>query len=307
MKELLHTNRFLVIAILLLGLGYQALEGLLIKRMVHRQRADFTYFDGIKTSIYVAFYRVVTFGAGTFISEVAFYHKKKLPYSNSVGIAMFRLMLYKFTLVVYALVSLLFFGYELYQRQPKAFYFVLLGCIVTSGIVGLLLALTFSETIQRLNTNLTKKILRKPSIHQKIDQFNDQIEALRTTIKELVLQPKAFIELLGLSLLKMSFWYAIPVIFLCFHPHDVSLLFCFAAMTFAVILAGVLPAPAGIGSFEFVYLFMFQGLFGTVEAASSLVLYRVASYILPFVLGSGYVIWDKKQTLTKEFKDIRQN
>lgn len=301
--ELLHTNLFLVLALLLFGTGYQLIEGYLIKRIV--QRPDFSFWNGVSTSIYVAFYRVVTFGAGTFISEVAFYHKKTIAYSESVGLAMFRLMLYKVTLVVYALLALLFFGPTLYQSNQKAFWFVLLGCVVTCGIVGILLALTFSVRIQHFNTKLVKTLIKKPKWIKKIDEFNDQVDALRQTIKDLLLKPRVFAQLLLISVLKLSCWYIIPAIYLVFNPSDLTYSYAVAAIAFSVVLAGVLPALAGIGSFEFVYLFMFQPLLGTVATASSLVLYRFATYVFPFLLGAGYVFWDKKQTLTKEFQTMR--
>lgn len=164
-EELLHTKLALVIGLIVLGLAYQLIEGVLIKLII--RRPHFSVVDGIFTSLYVAFYRVVTFGAGTFISEVAFYHKKKISYSESVGLAMFRLMLYKLTLVVYAVFSLLLFGSILYTTQSKAFWFVLLGSIMTLSIVALLLLLTFSQTIQAWNTKLAKQILRKPKWIQK--------------------------------------------------------------------------------------------------------------------------------------------
>ncbi|MHC9000774.1 lysylphosphatidylglycerol synthase transmembrane domain-containing protein [Enterococcus bulliens] len=303
-EELLHTKLALVIGLIVLGLAYQLIEGVLIKQII--RRPHFSVVDGIFTSLYVAFYRVVTFGAGTFISEVAFYHKKKISYSESVGLAMFRLMLYKLTLVVYAVFSLLLFGSILYTTQSKAFWFVLLGSIMTLSIVALLLLLTFSQTIQAWNTKLAKQILRKPKWIQKIDEFNAQVDALRQTVKILLLTPRVFFQLLLISLVKLATWYLIPVLYLYFNPNDVSFFFVFGAISFAVILAGVLPAPAGIGSFEFVYLFMFQPLFGTVETASSLVLYRFATYVLPFLLGAVYVFWDKQRTLKQEFKEMRQ-
>ncbi len=88
-------------------------------------------------------------------------------------------------------------------------------------------------------------------------------------------------------------------------PIDFLLTFSF--ISFAVVLSGVIPTPAGIGSFEFVYLLLFRPLVGTVDAFSSLLLYRFSSFILPFIYGLFYVIADRRKVIKQEIQDVKNN
>ena len=72
-----------------------------------------------------------------------------------------------------------------------------------------------------------------------------------------------------------------------------------------MILSGVIPTPAGIGSFEFVYMLLFGPMVGTVDAASSMLLYRFATFIWPFVIGFVYVILEKRKTMSAELEELK--
>lgn len=88
------------------------------------------------------------------------------------------------------------------------------------------------------------------------------------------------------------------------HPH-LDFLLTFSFISFAVVLSGVLPTPAGIGSFEFVYLLLFRPVVGTVDAVSSLLLYRFGSFILPFIYGFFYVIAERRNILRQEIHEVK--
>ncbi len=60
-----------------------------------------------------------------------------------------------------------------------------------------------------------------------------------------------------------------PYIFFVENHPNIDFLLTFSFISFAVVLSGVIPTPAGIGSFEFVYLLLFKPLVGTVDAVSS--------------------------------------
>ncbi len=62
-------------------------------------------------------------------------------------------------------------------------------------------------------------------------------------------------------------------------------------------LSGVIPTPAGIGSFEFVYLLLFRPVVGTVDAFSSILFYRFSSFILQFIYGFVYVIAERLRVI----------
>lgn len=55
-----------------------------------------------------------------------------------------------------------------------------------------------------------------------------------------------------------------------------------AITALSVMLAAVIPAPAGIGSTEFVFTGLFAGIVGTGIAGSASLLYRFATFVFHF-------------------------
>ena len=66
-----------------------------------------------------------------------------------------------------------------------------------------------------------------------------------------------------------------------------------AITALSVMLAAVIPAPAGVGSTEFVFTGLFAGIVGTGIAGSASLLYRFATFVFPFLIGVAVVITRK--------------
>src|SRR5699024_4102099 len=92
--ELKSTKVSLLIIITFLGILYQYFEGCVMKEIVKDFTTDFTPWDGMLTSFYASFTRIVTFGAGTFVAEVNYYMKKKIKMSQGIGASVLRMIMY---------------------------------------------------------------------------------------------------------------------------------------------------------------------------------------------------------------------
>ena len=64
-------------------------------------------------------------------------------------------------------------------------------------------------------------------------------------------------------------------------------------MTVSYMLAGVIPAPSGIGSLEFVFLLFFNEFTDSSINIPAILLFRFAIWIVPFFVGGFIVIIDK--------------
>ena len=71
--QLMETSWLVLIAVIFFGVVYQFAEGRSIKEIARYFNKDFTTVDGFFTSCYVAFYRIISFGTGTLLSEIYFY------------------------------------------------------------------------------------------------------------------------------------------------------------------------------------------------------------------------------------------
>ena len=306
LTQLLKTSFKVALLVLILGIGYQLVEGRSIKAIASCFNNNFTIKDGFFTSCYVAFYRVISFGAGTLVSEVYFYKKKGLALSQGIGVTALHMIMYKTAVIFFALIGLCLQFSLFYEKAPKMIPFIILGIVVTLLINLVLLILSSSLKLQIVLIKWTNKHFKRPKLRDWVDQCNIQIYSLRETVQTITKDRSAIGRIFGWNLLKLVFWYTIPYFVLLENHPNVNFLLVFSFTSFAVILSGIIPTPAGIGPFEFVYLLLFKPLVGTVDAVSSLLLYRFASFVLPFLIGLVYVLVDKRRELKQQLSEVRK-
>ncbi|MGX7196143.1 lysylphosphatidylglycerol synthase transmembrane domain-containing protein [Enterococcus olivae] len=303
--ELTDTKPMILFAVIFLGLAYQFFEGWTIRAIIHGFSEKFRIIDGMLTAFYVAFYRVITFGAGTLISEVNFYKRKGLKVSQGMGVTALHLMMYKSAILTFAFLGLVLQFPTLYTHAPRMIPLVLTGMIMTAAIVLFFLTVSISVNLQVFLLVICNKWLKSKKLRTLVDQCNLQIYSLRETVSSILYDKTALGKIYLLSLIKLVMWYLIPYVCLVANHPELDFWLIFSLISFTLALAGVIPSPAGIGAFEFVYLFLFSPLVGTVDAVSSMLLYRFASYVLPFLLGFIQAMIERKNALSNELQEIK--
>lgn len=305
LAELTATKPIILIGVIGLGLAYQFFEGWSIQEIVRSFSTSFRRYDGMVTAWYVAFYRVVTFGVGTLISEVNFYTRKGLKVSQSMGVTSLHMIMYKLAMLTYAIIGLVIQFSLFYTRAPRMIPLILLGMVMTTAIILFFLLISISINLHVWFIQMSDKLFKTTKMRNLIDRCNLQIYSLRETVASILHDRTALIRIYLLNIIKLAMWYLIPYIILIDNHPEIDFLLVFSLISFTLILAGVIPSPAGIGAFEFVYLFLFSPLVGTVDAISSMLLYRFASYVLPFFLGFVQVLIDRKNVLSNEFEEMK--
>ena len=185
-------------------------------------------------------------------------------------------------------------------------WFIIAGIVLTGLIIAFLLLISISLNLQIFFVSVSNKLFKSQRLRKWVDTCNTQIYSLRETVQTIVKDRTALLRIYFWNMLKLLFWYVMPYIFLVENHPNIDFLLTFSFISFAVVLSGVIPTPAGIGSFEFVYLLLFKPLVGTVDAVSSLLLYRFSSFILPFIYGFFYVVADRRKVLKKEIKEVKR-
>jgi uncharacterized membrane protein YbhN (UPF0104 family) len=304
--QLMETSWLVLGLVILFGVIYQVVEGRSIKAIAACFQKGFTIKDGFFTSCYVAFYRVISFGTGTLLSEIYFYKKKGLSVSKGIGITALHMIMYKVAVIFWAVLGLIIQFSLFYEHSPKMIPFILAGVILTFAIIFSLLVLSSSINLQVLLTSWAHKHLKRKKLRDWADKCNIQIYSLRETVQTITQDRSAWLRVLGWNIAKLPCWYVIPYIVLLENHPTIDFLLVFSFTSFAVILSGVFPTPAGIGPFEFVYLLLFKPLVGTVDAVASLLLYRFASFVLPFIIGFVFVVVEKRREIKSELHAVRQ-
>lgn len=304
--ELKETNLILLAGVLFLGLLHQFFEGCGIKETVRGFAPNFTIFDGMMTSFYIAFYRVITFGAGTLLAEIGFYKKKGIKISQGVGASTLHMVSYKTAIITYAVLNFIFYFTSMLKQRPEMIGMILIGMVLTSLLVITLVVLSLSLNVQVAVLLFCNRFVHNGKLRYHIDQANLQINALHQAMQSVLDDKASLVKIYLFNLLKVGAWYIIPFVCLQEEANNINFFLAFALISFTLVLSGVIPSPAGIGSFDFVYLFMFQPVVGTVEAVSSLLLYRFASFVLPFLLGFFVFLKERRKVITEGIEEISQ-
>lgn len=304
-QNLFTTSLPAAVAVVVLGFFTQWVEGKSIEVMVKDEDDSFNSRDGFLTTAYATFYRIITFGAGTIVSEILFYRKKGIALSTGTGLVAIRTMLYKVAVIVTAAIGLLFYGGEL-RTTSFGIPLVLFSMILTTLIIAAILGLVFSRKFQRFLNWLGSKVLRNERGKERLAKGNEQIEALRLAFDQLLKQRHALHMSFLFQLLKLIFWYLLLYIVLLPHATGLPIGQTFAFAAFAVLLAGIIPAPAGLGSFEFVFVVLMRPFVGTAEAAAAVLLYRFATLIMPFLIGFGYVLVEKRRQIKIGIHELQE-
>ncbi|WP_165006051.1 MULTISPECIES: lysylphosphatidylglycerol synthase transmembrane domain-containing protein [unclassified Enterococcus] len=305
-EELLSTSLIVLAATILLGTIYQIAEGRSIQEIAKPFAPDFSTKDGFIASCYIAFYRIVSFGTGTLISEIYFYNKKGMKLSQGAGVTALHMIMYKLAVITYAVLGLIIQFSLFYSNSPSMIWFIIAGILLTIVIVAFLLVMSISLNVQVFFVSLSNRLFKSERLRNWVDTCNMQIYSLRETVQTIVQDRTALLRIYLWNMIKLVFWYVLPYLILIENHPRIDFLLTFSFISFSVVLSGVIPTPAGIGSFEFVYLLLFKPVVGTVDAVSSLLLYRFSSFILPFIYGFVYVIAERRRVIKEELKEVKK-
>ena len=274
----LKETSFLVIAgICIASVMYELVEGWISYSLAKVYHPDFKYWQGVECAFYAAFYRVATLGSGAGVAAIYYFNERGVPYSKGTGLYTIEYMLHKVSIALFAgIFFILNWGYmqKYYSQYDMT---LLIGFGVTFVIAAVLLLFACSKKFHEVLLWILE-------------------DAAATLLKRGGLIAGCILK----NLLKFTFWYGIPFLILA-ETGKLTLSQGLAVTSLAMMLAAVIPAPAGIGSSEFVLTMLLAKIVGTGAAGSVALLYRFATFVLPFVIGAVVVVlWRRVHRSTEK-------
>jgi uncharacterized membrane protein YbhN (UPF0104 family) len=293
-KELKRVSFKIIIMISLLSCAYQIMEGLNIYHFAKKYQSDFKRRQGITAAFYSSFYRIATFGTGSGVASMYYMSSKNIPIAKGMAMTTILYVMHKLTIALYCCICLSvkwkFMG-QIYESYVG--YFIL-GCVLTVLISTVLILICISKKFHELLFSIYNRIDKKGKYGEKAKSYQMDFEILRAETKYLLKRKKDIMIIIVRNVMKLSFWYITPYILLKGRVK-VSPINCCAVTSLMTAIAGVFPSPAGIGSTEVLYTLLFGKLAGTLQAASTMLLYRFATFIVPFLIGAVIATFYKKR------------
>lgn len=289
LQELKNTSLWVVAVICFSSLVYECLEGAVTMGLAREYRRDFSYALGVESAFFCSFYRVATLGSGAGVAAIYYFNEKGIPVSKGTGMYMIEYVLHKLSIAIF---SVVFFAASFgFMIEYFSDYSVLLamGYIVTVCIAGAMVIACYSTKLHKWIFSLLDKINRGHKFDGQILELRTQCTVLEEASAFLLKKPALIARTVLMDLVKLAFWYGIPYV-VFYETGGITLPQTLAVTSLSVMLAAVLPSPAGIGSTEFVFTLLFAAVAGTGAAGSASLLYRFATFVFPFLVGMIIVI-----------------
>ena len=297
MEQVLQTPLSTVLVLCVLGILYFVMEGASFWVLSRRYNKKFSWLKGALCAFYVNFFRIVTFGSGTVASNMVYLNREDIPPSESIGLVTIHNIFYQIAVVFWAFVGF-FTQFNLMQSTfGDYFKYLLLGCAGAFLFISAMLLFALSARFHGLIMKIAHFLFRKKQWQAKLKEVDEMFHTARGETSKLLHDKKTLAALFVIHSLRMVCWYIIPVIL--FRPENFSqTAVIISLMAMVLAMAGVIPSPAGIGGLEFVYMTFFTVICGSIASASTLLLYRFATYILP--LGLSVLVMIVSETKVKK-------
>lgn len=285
-RLLLNVNPLFLALILFMGASYQILDAIPFKLLIQRKLEHFSLFDSIKLCLLGIFLNVTTFGTGIKPGQAYYLNKKGMDLGNGFATLMLPYVYHKLTIVIYATLALIFTNDFIKETYSNSYGFIYAGYGLSILVILGIVLISTSKTVHRIIFYPFDRHLKKPSIIAKKELIKSQLALLQQESSDILRDLKLWLKIIPIDLIKMTFWYAIPVIAISAvgGASKADIMQIIATSAFMQLIVGVIPVTGGIGSTEVVFILLFTEIFGSVAAGSSMVLYRLANYYIPFIV-----------------------
>ena len=289
--EIKRTSNVKLVLCFLVANLYFVAEGFIIHLMTNAgPRGDgahgITFLEGVSCSYMCAFYRLATLGSGNGIAQIYYYNIKGIDASTGTGMAIVQYTFQKIAIGVMGVLSFVILIAVGDSALLKYSRLMALGVVVISAISIFLFVIAVSDKVSSLVVRLVRaSFKRRAKMQDRIDKMESAIGALQTEGRIIWKDKLLFISVFILDIVKFSCWYIIPGILFA-DVYDINPLVCLALMAVCNMLGGVMVAPSGIGTLDFVFALFFKTIVPSGKAvAAAILIYRFFTWAVPFMIG----------------------
>lgn len=283
-KELLYS--------IILSFAAYLLEGMTIACMMSTVMHAFPIKRGIAIAYLCEFYRLITLGNGSGFAEIHYLHKSGIETGTATVLTMLQYICKRTGVMVlggagFAVLSCK----EGTQMLCKDYIgFMAVGCMVSLIVIAAFLCIALSAKVTGVVCKAADWLsVRKPSWKKRMQGWKEQAVLLNRSGRVILGQKRKMAGVILLQIGKLLLFYAIPV---CLLQNDAPLYdtlpgraACIFLMAVVYMLSGVIPAPSGAASLEFVFLLFFSRFAGTQAVVPAILVFRFVTWIIPFMVG----------------------
>ena len=299
-SQLKETDNKYFILMVALGILYVVIDSIPYKMLVHRLQPSYTLWHSVQITYLGIFLNVTTLGAGIKPGQTYMLSRKGVEPGKAMAILTVPYIYHKAAIVLYATIALVF-SHDFIKSEFSDSYHYIYSAYGLSALIigGIILACVCKPAHRLLFAPFDKWIKNKDGKAYHIKEIlKSQLSYLQQESAGILGSVKNTMVIMVVYLIKMTCWYVMPYIALKAVHADISVSFMNVIVTsaFMLMIVGVIPVVGGIGPSEFVYILLFSVLYGKVYAGSTMILYRMANYYIPFLIGTVISIYSFKKS-----------
>lgn len=279
----------MVAGICLASLLYEVVESIITLLLARQYNPKFRVSKAVGNTFYCSFYRVATLGSGAGVAAIFYLNENGIAPSKGFGMYMLEYAFHKISIAIFSGIFFLVNWNFMCSHFGEYGWLLLAGFAITIVITSCLVLFCTSKKFHALILKLLSLVNKKGKFDALHIQLTEQCAMMEEASRHLLKNKWLLLETVFLNMVKLAFWYGIP--FLTFMATGkLTLSEVMAITALSVMLAAVIPSPAGIGSTEFVFTALFGTIVGTGLAGSASLLYRFGTFVFPFLVGAVIVI-----------------
>lgn len=273
--------------LLLLGLGvvYQLLESAAGLTLIRSQLPDFRFWQAVEVTFLGVFANVATFSAGIIPLQSWYLYRRGLTAGSGAGTMTLEYTFHKCTILIYAAAMLLLQGRWLAGQDAGLARWLLLGYGVCALIITGLLLLCAWGRVQRLACWGIDRLPGTGKWGVRKAAWKSNLSALHAQSRRLLRDRERLARVLAWNSLKLFCLYL--TLFLSLRMAGVPALSLWRVQLLGGlmhIIVSALPNIAGMGPAEVSFWLIFSRYMEYGQLSSALILYRTATFFVPFVL-----------------------
>ncbi|MDE7352429.1 MAG: flippase-like domain-containing protein [Acetatifactor sp.] len=280
---------------IILSAAAYALEGMTIAFMMGTAGGRPRAGKGISIGLLCEFYRMITLGNGSGFAEIHYIHKNGIEAGKAAAMTMIQYAFKRIAVMILGSIGflILYLGQGTRQLCREYMPYMGTGILISLMIAACFFCLALSPKIAGCAVSVLKWLSRKFSIiEKKASSWIEQIILLNRSGKSILGKKREMMRVIMCQVGKQLLFCSIPAVMLQ-GKSQLAVNECIWLMAAACLLAGVIPAPSGAGSLEFVFILFFSRFSEPGVPAAAILIFRFVTWVLPFMAGGLLIIREK--------------
>ncbi len=301
--ELRNMRAWEVAAMAALGILYQFMDGFNFTTMAKVEHPEYRRLHGLECAFYTSFFRVTSFGSAPYAATAYSMYKRGIPLEEGMAISTVNYTYHKIVIAVICIgAGIVSMGTLRGLGEQYVWYFIF-SLILVVPIAVFLLGICLSRKFHGFVLWLLRKMDRKHRHGGSIDRLEEQLYHMKQTARRQIRNGKGLAVMFVRHVVKQLGIYAI--VYLALYDELQCGFWPLMALTAVVIaIAGVMPAPGGIGSTELAFSLLMVGLASQTKILSAALLFRFFSFYFAGLVG-GIMILIQKMVVRSKVRRAR--